>query len=294
MANNYTFLDSNSSVQTAASSVVSGAHQPLVQITSFLSAVPTTPSGNQSVSGTVNIGTMPGSVASYPLGTIVTSIMSTVPSSVLVGASIFGQLPAGTAPIGSVATLQGTNPWIMTGSVQGFPANQNVSGSVVAFVSSGSVAAIQAGTWSPSAIGYLRRNDALASTLGADLTYGPGTRDSAGRIINKPFAAEESRVEGYASTVSTSVTTLVAAAGAGLKNYITDVLVANTGAATTLITFKDGLGSILGYTIAPTASGSNVPGMTTPFVTQANASFDFVNATATSVLYMTVKGFKAP
>jgi len=44
-----------------------------------------------------------------------------------VGASIVGQLPAGTAPIGSIATLQGTVPWIIS-SVYG-----NVSGSVVSF-----------------------------------------------------------------------------------------------------------------------------------------------------------------
>ena len=55
----YQFLDAHSSVQTAASSVVSGANEPLVQISSFLSAVPTTPTGNQSVSGTVNIGGTP-------------------------------------------------------------------------------------------------------------------------------------------------------------------------------------------------------------------------------------------
>lgn len=61
------------------------------------------------------------------------SIVSSIPSSVLVGASVFGQLPAGTAPLGSVATLQGTNPWVITGSIQGFPANQNISGSVVSF-----------------------------------------------------------------------------------------------------------------------------------------------------------------
>lgn len=78
-----------------------------------------TPSGNQSVSGTVDAN---------QIGTWRTSVISSTPSSMLAGASIFGQLPAGTAVLGSVATLQGTNPWVMVGSVYG-----NVAGSVVAF-----------------------------------------------------------------------------------------------------------------------------------------------------------------
>lgn len=93
-----------------------------------------TPPANQSVSGAVFIS---GSVLSQQTGTVITSLVSTVPSSVIVGASIFGQLPAGTAVLGSVAALQGTNPWIITGSVQGSfspAANQSVSGTVGASV----------------------------------------------------------------------------------------------------------------------------------------------------------------
>lgn len=108
--------------------------------------------GNPSVSGTLNIntinnalpaganfiGNIGGSVVALQGGTQITSLVSTVPSSVLVGTSIFGQLPAGTAVLGSVAALQGTTPWLVS-SVYG-----NVSGSVVAFQGagwSGSVAA---------------------------------------------------------------------------------------------------------------------------------------------------------
>ena len=255
-----------------------------------------TPPANQSVSGEVSISNFPttqnvsGSVASFPQGTIITSLVSTVPSSVIVGASIFGALPPVTISntnlnvSGSVAAwLQSTNASVIT--VGTAAANQSVSGTV-------DVA--QIGTWRPSALSYVVRNDAVASFLGADLTYRPQAADSAGRAVVKPFAPEESRIEGYHSVVSTSVTTLVAAAGAGLKNYITDFFIANTGANTTVITFKDGLGSILGYTIAPAGGGSNSPGIATPFRTGANASFDFQPTTASSIIYATVKGYKAP
>ena len=311
MPNNYTFFDSDASIITARTSITSGsAHEPLVQVSSFLTAVPTTPSGNQSVSGTVNVGNAPsiygnisGSVASYPLGTIITSLVSTVPSSVIVGASVFGNVGISGIPnvnaAGSVVAFQGTSPWNIAGSVaatiQGTP-NVNTAGSVVAFQGGTQITSVVGSIPSSLLTGvYAQRNDAIASFLGGNLTWRPIATDSAGRPVIKPFAPEESRIEGYASTVNVSVTTLVAAAGAGLRNYITDAWLANTGAATTLVTFRSGGGtSVLGYTIAPTASGSNLPGLIMPMRTLANETFDFQASTGTSVLYATVKGFIAP
>lgn len=309
-------------------------------------SIATSSPANQSVSGTVGASII-GTVPVVQSGVRITSVISSTPSSMLVGASIIGLTPVAvsnfpaTQPIsGSVAVLQGTDPWTVKSSLAGgifpvsgsvaavitntnvnvsgsvvafgFPTNQNVSGSVVAFQGagwsgsvaatvvnfpttqnvSGSVVAFQQGTQSPSVYGM--RNDTLASFLGANLTTRPMAVDSAGRTLTKPFSPEESRVEGYHSVVSTSVTTLVAAAGAGLRNYITDVMIANTGATTALITFKDGAGSILGYTIAPSGGGSNLPGLATPIRTGANASFDFQPDVASSIIFATVKGFKGP
>lgn len=359
MANeNYTFFDASASVQTAAASSVNGALQPLVQISSFLTGLSVTPSGNQSVSGTVNIAGNPsisgtvqiagnpsisgtvqvgnfptsqnvnGSVVAFQ-GTDPWIITGSVqgafsPSgnqsvSGTVGASVIGHAPVfivggsvatattnssvmllnGANAIGSVAVLQGTNPFIITGSVQGAfspSGNQSVSGTVDA---------AQIGTYRTSVISsapssmlvgsYGFRNDAVASFLGGNLSWNQFSTDSAGRTLIRPFAPEESRVEGYNSVVSTSVTTLVPAAGTGLRNYITDVWVANTGAAATLVTFRSGGGtSVLGYTIAPAGGGSNLPGLQTPIRTLANETFDIQATTATSILFATVKGFKAP
>ena len=239
-----------------------------------------------------------GSVFATQSGTWRTSVVSSTPSSMLVGASIFGQLPAGTAPIGSVATLQGTNPWIVNfqnSSILSVP----TSSTIVVFQAPSIV-----GTYSEDSAhttadkGFFVmgvRNDTVASFTGSNGEYNPFAHDSAGRVLAKPFAAEEARIEGYNSVVSTSVTTLVAAAGAGLRNYITDLWVANTGATTTLITFRSGGGtSVLGYTIAPTAGGSNLIGLQTPIRTQANETFDFQATSSSSILFVTVKGYKGP
>lgn len=194
------------------------------------------------------------------------------------GLKMYGSVQSAASVIGTVPVTQ-AGAW--SASLVG-----TIPGSVVSF---------QGGTWQPSALGYVTRNDAVASFVGANLTTRPLMSDSAGRIVNKLFAPEESRIEGYNSVVSTSVTTLVAAAGAGLRNYITDVWVANTGASATLVTFRSqGGASVLGYTIAPAGGGSNLPGLATPIRTGANETFDIQATTATSVLYATVKGFKAP
>lgn len=292
----YTFISGDGSVLTADSSIISGVIQrPIVNIGSVLSAIPTTFSGAPSISGTVGasiIGLTPVAVTNTPSisgtvvvqnlsGSIAALLQSTNASVITVGSPIANQSVSGTigaSVIGTVPVTQ-SGPW--SASLVG-----TISGSVVSF---------QGGTWQPSALGYVTRNDAVASFVGANLTTRPLMSDSAGRGVNKPFAPEEARVEGYNSVVSTSVTTLVPAAGAGLRNYITDVWVANTGASATLVTFRSqGGASILGYTIAPASGGSNLPGLATPIRTGVNETFDIQATTATSILFATVKGFKAP
>ena len=236
-------------------------------------------------------GTSPWNISSV-YGNISGSVMvqNITPSSMLTGASIFGQLPAGAALLGSViARLYDAAGSGLTTTSNALDVNLKS----------------QAGTQIRSVIGSIpsslltgvhgHRNDAIASFLGGNLSWRPIATDSAGRPVTKPFAPEESRIEGYNSVVSTSVTTLVAAAGAGLRNYITDVWLANTGSVATLVTFRSGGGtSVLGYTIAPSGSGSNLPGLVMPIRTLANETFDFQATTAVSVLYGTVKGFIAP
>ena len=191
-----------------------------------------------------------GSVAAFKLGTWVTSLVSTVPSSVIVGTSIFGQLPAGTAPLGSVAVLQGTNPW-------------NISGSVAAF---------QAGT-------------VITSISGIPQVSVHGTV--------KIFPA--SVVTGHGSVNGAASVQILAAPGAGLYNYVTDFLLSNTGAATTLVTFTDGDGSIMGKSIAPTGGGAIATGLAIPMKTlQTNKVVNILAATATSVLHAWIGAYKAP
>lgn len=106
--------------------------------------------GGTNVIGSVGAlqGTNPWITANTQTGTVITSLVSTVPSSVIVGASIFGQLPGGTAMLGSVAALQaGTVPWLETfsnSSILAVPVGSTVSyiqNSVATVIIGGSIAA---------------------------------------------------------------------------------------------------------------------------------------------------------
>lgn len=273
---NFQVRDAYGSVVTIESSTIGSAERQVV-------ATNTTLAAGTAVLGSVAVlqGTNPWNISSV-YGNISGSVAS------------YNQ--AGTAVLGSVAVLQGTSPWNIAGSVAAtIQGNVNVAGSVLSQ---------QLGTLIASVVGSIpsslltgihgHRNDAIASYLGGNLSWRPIATDSAGRTLIRPHAPEESRVEGYVALTSTSLTTLVAAAGAGLRNYITDLWFANTGATTTLVTFTDSAASVLGYTIAPTVSGSNLPGLVTPIRTGANASFNIQAGSNTSTLYATVKGFQAP
>ena len=158
----------------------------------------------------------------------------------------------------------------------------------------GSVYTYQDGISRPSAMGYALRNDTLASTLGVDGTYRPIMGDSAGRTIVKQFAAVESSVMGHGSVNGAASVILIVAPGAGLKLYITDILLANTGSVATVVNFTAGGGSILGKTIAPATSGSNIIGLATPIAVPYNSPFNIAADTAVSVLHGTAYGYKGP
>lgn len=241
---------------------------------------------NQSVSGTV------GTTQS---GTWISSIVNTVPSSVLVGASLFGQLPAGTAMLGSVVSYQGA-VWNVAGSIAAFQAgtrSTSVSGQVTV------VSSLAGGIFPISGSVAATITNTNINVSGSIVAFQGGT------VITSISGVPQASIHGSVSIVPASVITAhgsVAGAGSvqlfsatsGLRNYVTAFLVSNTGAATTLVTFTDGDSSIIGKTIAPAGGGSNAPALATPFIPSVNKVVNAAAATATSVLHVWVGGYRAP
>lgn len=192
--------------------------------------------GNPSISGTVlsNLQSTNASVITVSQSSIAVAIVSgsiaatfTPPAnqsvSGMVGASIIGQLPTGTAMIGSVVAYQGVIPWTIGsiyGNISGSVAatitntNVNVSGSVVGFqgtvpfitnFQNSSILAVPVGSvitvlQAPSIVGTYAedaasasgdkgflvmgaRNDTLASVTSADGDYSSHVVGPSGELI---------------------------------------------------------------------------------------------------------------
>lgn len=278
---------------TVGASVLGNVNTTITSIATAGGAIPVTfaAASNQSVSGTVGASVI-GAVPTTQAGTWITSVVSTVPSSVLVGASIFGQLPGGTAVLGSVAALQGTNPWAVTnvGSI----VSLNV-GSVITVLQTPSIV----GTYAEDAAHAAGdkgmfvmqvRNDTMSSITSADGDYSPIAGGPVGETItaNAPITKWVQGTADLRGSQGASVTA-IAAQGASVFTYITGVQVANMGSASVLVTLGGGLGSILGYTIAPAGGGSNIL-YPNALKTGANSAFTASISGAASVL-VSAQGF---
>ncbi len=119
------------------------------QLAGSILAVSATAAANQSVSGTVHVDNFSSVIALQTAGSVMAVSGSFSPSgnqsiSGTVGASIVGQLPAGVAMLGSVAAFQGNTPWFVASSIAGgiFP----ISGSVAAVITNSPTVVVNNGS----------------------------------------------------------------------------------------------------------------------------------------------------
>lgn len=264
-----------------------GGTATLGSVAAIVSNFPTT----QNVSGSVMAfqGTSPwitifnnSSILATQQGTRISSVVNSAPSSLLTGSSIFGQLPAGTATLGSVVAYQGVPSWNIGGSVLAQQMGTNISSVVNSNPSSMLVG------------NYGHRNDAIASFLGGNLTWNPVASDSAGRVITKPFSSDDNTLISYVSSLTTTSVTLLVASVIGKRNYVTDFWLANTGAAATRVVFRDGGNAILAETMVGAGTTTNVPGINVPFKTAVSQNLTLSMGTSTSMLLINVRGYQAP
>lgn len=95
-------------------------------------------------------------------------------------------------------------------------------------------------------------------------------------------------IGGTASTTAGTATTLVAASGASLKSYITDLSCYNTSATTITVALNDSLSTVL---IVPSTGGNNLP-IRVPLQTAANTALTFTASTAETTVGCTARGYK--
>lgn len=203
------------------------------------------PNGNQSVSGTVDIGDIKQSIF---------------------GASIIGLVPVQTSNTSVLAIWQ-------SASIAGTYFDDAAHG---------------LGARGLGVLGV--RNDTLASVSSTDNDYSHFTVGPSGETVvaDAPFTKWVSGIADLRVVLGASVTA-IAAQGASVFTYVREVQVANFGPSSVLVKIAGGLGSTLGWTIAPAGGGSN---FTTRYKTGENSAVTAsINGTA-SVL-VTISGFTA-
>jgi hypothetical protein len=84
------------------------------------------------------------------------------------------------------------------------------------------------------------------------------------------------------------------APGAGLKNYVTGIMVSNSGAVSSSVTIQSdptGTPSTLAILEAPTGGGNNPPGFLIPLVGGVNVPVGFTCGQASTTVAVTLIGY---
>lgn len=199
--------------------------------------------------------------------------------SVTIGAA----LPAGTNAIGKLAANSGVD----IGDVD---VTSVVPGTSATSLGKAEDAAHSSGDTGVMALGV--RNDSMADLAGTDGDYTALATTSSGRV-QTTRTAHSNMVRGNATVTTTSDTSLIAAAGVGVKNYCTAIQVANSSSTNCVITIKDGSGgSVLGYIAAPSNGGAIVY-YDVPLVTSNNTALFFASNNAATTIFVSAQGYKA-
>jgi hypothetical protein len=119
-----------------------------------------------------------------------------------------------------------------------------------------------------------------------------GAGDLTGKTITSPYANRENYVRGAASATGTGATTIIAAQGASVKTYITDLECGRSDAGTSaiIVTFSDAASTVL---VIPNSGGGggNNKTFNVPLVTAANTAFTFTAGSGVTTLYCDAQGY---
>jgi hypothetical protein len=152
----------------------------------------------------------------------------------------------------------------------------------------GNVAHDAADSGSPLKIGAKAVNTEQAAVAAADRV--DLVADLVGKLVVSPHAVKEDFVQGTASATDTSDTSVIAAQGAGVRIYVTTLVIANTSATDTDVAIKDGTTEIM--RVPAPANGGATLNLAVPLALTANAALQFASSDSVSTMYVTAVGYK--
>jgi len=147
---------------------------------------------------------------------------------------------------------------------------------------------------SPLAIGLEGRTSSKTSVSNSTLVRPISTVD--GRQVIRLNSIPENEWQYAAASggiTNTSDVVLQAAAGAGIKNYLTGLSVANASATATEVVVKDGSTVIWRSYVAANLPLKDIP-FPTPLQSTANAALNVACITTGTQTYINAQGYKAP
>jgi len=129
-------------------------------------------------------------------------------------------------------------------------------------------------------------------------TTNPVNCDEYGAVVTHPYALRDRLVKGTTSAMTgTTSTSLIAAPGSGLKNYITTLSCVNSHSTVgTFVTIQDGSGGTAIWTVAAAALfGGTVVNFPAPLQQPtANTALYVANVTTGANVICSASGYKAP
>ncbi len=262
-----------------------------------------TVTGSVAVTGTFYQATQPVSAASLPLPTgAATSALQTQP-----GVDI-GDVTVNNASGASAVNIQdGGNSITVDGTF--WQATQPVSGTVTANAGTGTMAVSMATNTPLGTVAHdsadsgapIKTGGRAVSAEITPVTTGDRTdsiHDLAGKQVVMPYANNENFVSGAITTAMTATTStsLVAAPAAGLRNYITTIIVSNSHATVgTDVIIQDGSGGTTLMTIpAAAVYGGAVINLPVPLRQPTTATAIFcANVTTGASTKVSAVGYKS-
>jgi hypothetical protein len=154
----------------------------------------------------------------------------------------------------------------------------------------GNVAHDIADTGNPVKVGGVARStnpSVVASGDRSDLMT-----DLIGRLVVSPYSIPENIVSGVTAAITgTADTAVIAAQGAGVRIYVTQMVILNTSATATLVNIKDGTTTI--YTVnAPATSGQIALTFPVPLRLTANNALNVACGTTAANVIVSASGYK--
>lgn len=227
----------------------------------------------------------------------VTLANGTVPSHAVTNAGTFAvqntaATPAGTNNIGDVdvLTINGVAPAFGTGA----------SGATVQRVVIASdqldptVAHDAADSGAPYKQGFKASTSLAGLTLVANADRTDGFAGIDGVQIVRPHCNLEDLISGVAAITDGSSTSVIASAGAGVKNYITSVIIANSSATAVTVDLRDGAaGSVKATLPVPANTSGVVCNFPVPLGFSAATAVCADPSAAATTVTVTLLGFKS-